>query len=99
MHRQVGDLAVADDGIATQGLLVRHLVLPNGLSGSSDIFTFLARDISPHTMVSLMSQYHPAYLASDDPRLGRSITRAEFRHAVDAAEQAGMTRCICQEMP
>ena len=34
MHRQVGDLAVDDQGVARRGLLVRHLVLPDGLAGT-----------------------------------------------------------------
>ena len=33
MHRQVGDLRVTD-GLATRGMLVRHLVLPDNLSGT-----------------------------------------------------------------
>jgi len=41
MHKQVGDLQV-ENGIASRGLLVRHLVLPEGLSGSFEIIDFLA---------------------------------------------------------
>ena len=32
MWRQVGELQLDDQGIAFRGMLVRHLVLPNGLS-------------------------------------------------------------------
>jgi putative pyruvate formate lyase activating enzyme len=42
MHRQVGDLQTNEQGIAKRGLLVRHLVLPNGLAGSEEIVRFLA---------------------------------------------------------
>ena len=42
MHRQVGDLQV-EKGVASHGLLVRHLVLPEGLSGSFEIIDFLSR--------------------------------------------------------
>jgi putative pyruvate formate lyase activating enzyme len=34
MHRQVGDLVVDEQGVARRGLLVRHLVLPDGLAGT-----------------------------------------------------------------
>ena len=36
MHRQVGDLDIKD-GVATRGLLVRHLVMPDNVAGSLDI--------------------------------------------------------------
>ena len=42
MHRQVGDLKI-EKGLATRGLLIRHLVLPNNLAGSFEIIDFLAR--------------------------------------------------------
>ena len=47
MHRQVGDLVVDEDGVARRGLLVRHLVLPDGLAGTREIMEFLAREVSP----------------------------------------------------
>jgi hypothetical protein len=46
MQRQVGDLQLDDDGLAWRGLLVRHLVLPNGLAGSELIFDFWQKKVS-----------------------------------------------------
>ncbi len=46
MHRQVGDLQINEQGLAKRGLLVRHLVLPNGLAGTAEIARFLAEEIS-----------------------------------------------------
>jgi len=60
MHRQVGDLVVAADGIAQRGLLVRHLVLPDDLANTDTVLQFLAREISPNTYVNLMDQYRRA---------------------------------------
>jgi putative pyruvate formate lyase activating enzyme len=59
MHRQVGDLQV-ENGIASRGLLVRYLVLPEGLSGSFEIIDFLAEEISQETAINVMGQYDPA---------------------------------------
>ena len=36
MYRQVGDLQIGVDGLARRGLLIRHLVLPNGLAGTNE---------------------------------------------------------------
>ena len=58
MHRQVGDLEIRD-GVATGGLLVRHLVMPGYREDSLAILDFLAREVSPATYVNVMAQYHP----------------------------------------
>ncbi len=92
MHRQVGDLQLDERGIARRGLLVRHLVLPNGLAGTAEIVRFLAREISPHTYLNLMDQYRPAYRASCYPELARPITSEEYRQAVQLARAAGLYR-------
>jgi len=91
MHRQVGELRTDEDGTAISGLIIRHLVLPEGLSGSEGIFTFLAQNISPRTYISLMSQYYPAYRAHEHDKLGRRITEEEYMNASRAMERAGLT--------
>jgi len=90
MHRQVGDLAVNRMGVARSGLIVRHLVLPEGLSGTKKIMHFIAREISPHTYISLMAQYFPAYQAGQFPPLSRRINREEYREALQAFKEEGL---------
>lgn len=91
MHRQVGDLQIDDRGIATRGLLVRHLVMPNGLAGTTEIMRFLA-SLSEDTYVNVMAQYRPCYRAHEYPELSRRITGEEYREAVQAALDAGLHR-------
>lgn len=92
MHRQVGDLVLSAAGIARQGLLVRHLVLPDNLAGTDNILTFLAHEISSQTYLNLMDQYRPCYLSGDFPPLNRRLTRAEWRAALQAAKKSGLRR-------
>ena len=92
MHRQVGDLVLDPDGIALRGLLVRHLVLPEGLAGTEEIVRFLAEEISKNTYLNLMDQYRPCHQAYELPPLNRRITRAEYEAAVQAAQAAGLNR-------
>ncbi len=92
MHRQVGDLVVDADGIARRGLLVRHLVLPNGLAGTAEVLRFVAEEISPDTWVNLMGQYRPCYRASEFPALARRPTGSELAAAADAARRLGLWR-------
>jgi putative pyruvate formate lyase activating enzyme len=92
MHRQVGDLVMNDRGIAQRGLLVRHLVLPEGLAGTAEITSFLAGEISEDTYINIMDQYHPCYRARELPPLDRRITREEYKTAVRQAKEAGLHR-------
>lgn len=92
MHRQVGDLVMDNAGIAVRGLLVRHLVMPNGLAGTREVMTFLAGEISPDTYVNVMAQYHPCGKAADDPLIDRRITPAEYAAAVRQTVAAGIKR-------
>ena len=92
MHRQVGDLVQDAEGLAVRGLLVRHLVLPKGLSGTEQVVKFLAEEISPHTYLNLMDQYRPTHRAREYPELNRPLTRQEYREAVEMAARAGLHR-------
>jgi putative pyruvate formate lyase activating enzyme len=92
MHRQVGDLEIDSNGLARRGLLVRHLVLPNHIAGSEQVMRFIAEVISPNTYLNLMDQYRPCYRAEDYSGLERSITKTEFREAVDLAARYGLRR-------
>jgi len=81
MHRQVGDLVLDEEGTAIKGLLIRHLVLPGHVEETGEILRFIAEEISPRTYLSLMSQYFPAYKATEDPDLSRRLTRREYETA------------------
>ena len=91
MHRQVGDLELDDRGIAVRGLLVRHLVLPNGLAGTQEAMEFLA-SLSQNTYVNVMAQYRPCYRAGEVQAIARRITSGEFQEALRMALEAGLTR-------
>jgi putative pyruvate formate lyase activating enzyme len=92
MYRQVGDLVINAEGVAERGLLVRHLVLPNGISGVEAVLKFLAEEISTNTYLNLMGQYRPCYRAGDYPGLDRPIARAEFSEALTIARRHGLHR-------
>lgn len=93
MHRQVGDLQLDDQGIARRGLLVRHLVMPGTLADTEEVMRFLAEDISPHTFVNVMPQYHPEARARQFPELARRITADEYRQALAAARTRSLRLC------
>ena len=96
MHRQVGNLKLEDDGIAYRGVMVRHLVLPEGLSGTPQVLAEVADICGPGAWISLMSQYFPTYKAMDTPGLERRINRAEYQEATEALEQLGLYKGFVQ---
>jgi putative pyruvate formate lyase activating enzyme len=91
MHRQLGDdWILAPDGALQRGLLIRMLVLPQGLAGIEESLAWVARELSPRVAISLLAQYHPAHrvLSTDDfPELARRISPEEWRAAVAALER------------
>ena len=89
MHRQVGDLQV-QKGLATRGLLIRHLVLPNNLAGSFEIIDFLAEQISPSTTINVMDQYRPCYQAASHPKINRRPTLEEIESVRQYAIEKGL---------
>lgn len=90
MFRQVGPLKCGADGIAYRGMCIRHLVLPDGLSGSLSVLDFLTSSYDPQDItLSLMAQYRPLHRACDHPRINRRLTAAEYAPIRAAFEQAG----------
>ena len=89
MHRQVGDLQVKG-GLATRGLLVRHLVLPENLAGSFKVIDFLAEQISAKTTINVMDQYRPCYKASSHPKINRRPTYEE----IESVRQYAIEKCL-----
>jgi putative pyruvate formate lyase activating enzyme len=92
MHRQVGDLVLDENGIALRGLLVRHLVLPEGLAGTTETARFLAEEVSRDTYINIMDQYRPCYKAAELPPFDRPVTGAECEQALQQAREAGLHR-------
>ncbi len=92
MHHQVGDLIMDKDGIALRGIILRHLVMPDGVAGTKEIMRFIVREISTNTYVNIMDQYRPCGNAYKYPPLDRSITSNEYEDAVKAAHEEGITR-------
>jgi putative pyruvate formate lyase activating enzyme len=96
MHRQVGVARPGADGLVRRGLMIRHLVMPNGVGGSRDTITWIANHLPQETYLNLMSQYRPEYQARDHPAIARPVTRAEYEDAVAWARRAGLTNLDIQ---
>ncbi len=91
MFRQVGDLRINDQGVATRGLLVRHLVMPGCLDETKAILTFLA-NLSKRTFTNIMDQYRPCGKAHEYLQIARKLTKEEYDASLMYARDVGLTR-------
>jgi putative pyruvate formate lyase activating enzyme len=90
MFRQVGNLVLDENGLAQRGLIIRHLVLPGGLSGTDGVMKFLAEEVSKDVYISLMSQYFPAFRAQEFKEIDRRITPEEYEGACQIMLRYGL---------
>ncbi len=92
MHRQVGNLTLNSEGIAEKGLLIRHLVMPNDVASSEEVFRFVAEEISADSYVNIMRQYRPEYQAKEYPEIDRPVTPKEYSEAIQIAKRFHLYR-------
>jgi putative pyruvate formate lyase activating enzyme len=101
MHRQMGDeLVFGEDGMLQRGLLIRLLVLPNGMADIGENLRWIRDELSPRTAISLMAQYYATNKAATDPRyilLSRRISEGEWFEAVSLLDELGMEEGFMQE--
>jgi len=97
MLDQVGHLQMDEDGVATRGLLVRHLVLPGQLDNTRSCLRFLA-GLSPDIFVSIMSQYSPLHKAGRYPEINRTLTNPEYDEITEYALDLGLENAFVQEI-
>jgi putative pyruvate formate lyase activating enzyme len=96
MHRQVGDLVFDENGLAKHGVLLRHLVIPDGLEDAESIMEFLAEEISPNTYLNIMDQYFPSVKVSEKKyqEINRRAHSNELETVEKIARQNGLHRFV-----
>lgn len=98
MFRQVGLVQSDAQGVAKRGLIIRHLVLPNRISGSIATIEWIASELSPEITLSLMAQYYPANYAGKISPLARPLKVSEYREVLKTLEELGFENALYQEL-
>jgi putative pyruvate formate lyase activating enzyme len=96
MHRQVGIAQPAPDGLMYRGLMIRHLVMPNGVSGTKEVIGWIGQNLPKDTYLNLMSQYRTMFRAERYPDIARRLTLKEYQQAVKWAHETGLTNVDVQ---
>ena len=98
MHRQVGARLVrGDDGLVKRGLIIRHLVLPNDLAGSSENLRWIRDELGQDVTMSVMAQYFPTHKATTTELLDRKIREREYEKVLETLDRLGMEHGWAQE--
>jgi len=98
MYRQKGNtIRLNDDGIAENGLIIRHLVLPGEIKNSFGVLRFIAEELSVRIRISLMSQYNPVSQTKGISTLDRKISQAEYKQVVDEMDKLGFSNGWVQD--
>jgi putative pyruvate formate lyase activating enzyme len=98
MYRQKGILKFGNNNLATKGILIRHLVLPNNIAGSKETFEFVAKEISKDTYMSVMAQYHTANISNTFEELNRKVTQEEYDKVLEDFDKVGLYNGWLQEL-
>ncbi|HMA61207.1 MAG TPA: radical SAM protein [bacterium] len=96
MHNQVGVAIPNQNGIMEQGLMIRHLVMPNNVSGSQEVIRWIGDNLPSNTYLNIMSQYRPVYKAHEYDQINRGITSQEYSQVIKWAKKSGLTNLEIQ---
>ncbi|HSW54235.1 MAG TPA: radical SAM protein [Ignavibacteriaceae bacterium] len=97
MYDQVGSELVYENGVVVRGLIIRHLVLPNGLAESEEVFKFIS-GLDPNIYISVMAQYYPTNRAEKNILLNRTVRHSEFDRVTELLHKYGLENGWIQEM-
>lgn len=99
MFRQVGAAEFDERGMMKKGMIVRHMVMPQGVEDSKDILTWIAENLPlDEILVSVMSQYTPFYKSADYPEINRRLTQEEYDKVLDWLDCMGIENGFVQEL-
>lgn len=87
---------VMDNGLLKQGVIVRHLVLPQCVSDSKNILDWFS-EFKEDAYFNLMSQYTPFGDIESFPELQRKITHREYESILDYAISLDINKMFYQQ--
>lgn len=99
MYRQVGPAILDDTSILQKGLVIRHLVMPDGLEDSTNILHWIQNNLPcENIFVSVMSQYTPFGRSSEYPEINRRLSQQEYDQILDVLDSLDIEQGFIQEL-
>jgi putative pyruvate formate lyase activating enzyme len=98
MYRQRGAFVIDSNGIAQNGVLIRHLIMPGRPENTKAVIDWVSgRFPRGEVLFSLMSQYTPMPGAARYPGLSRRVSRGENQRLRDYMLDCGIENGFWQE--
>ncbi len=98
MIRQVGVPKFNEKGLIQNGVLIRHLVLPNHIENSKKVLKWIKENTPKEIYISVMAQYFPTYKAKEDKKLNRKLTKKEWEEIENYIEELEIQNGYLQEL-
>lgn len=97
MVRQKPECKFDDYGIMTEGVIVRHLMLPDRLEESKKVIKYLYETYGDNIYISIMSQYTPVGDLKNFPELQKKVSEKDYDELIDYALDLGVENAFIQE--
>lgn len=88
---------IFEGSILKQGVIIRHLILPNNLENSKKVLDTIKDCFGNKIILSLMSQYTPV-VKTNFEELNRTLKSIEYKIIVKYAEKLGFENVFIQEL-
>ena len=98
MYNQVGSAIFDENGIIQNGVIIRHLILPNHLQNTKNILKWIADNLPKDVYVSIMAQYFPTYKAKNDTLINRKLNKKEYKEIINYLYSLNLENGYIQEL-
>ena len=93
-----GTAKFSEDGLIQNGVIIRHLVLPNHIQNTKNILKWIKNNMPEDIYVSVMAQYFPTYKAKNDNLINRKLTNKEYKEVVKYLYSLDLKNGYIQEL-
>lgn len=85
---------VINNGIMAQGVILRHLVLPENINNSLKVIDIIEKNFKERALISIMSQFVPCYKST----IKRTLKPVEYKIVLKALEKKGIEKGFIQSL-
>ena len=86
------------DGLMKNGVIIRHLVLPNEVENTFKVLDWINEHLGPNTYISIMGQYTPCYKAKDMTKYNRTLHNIEYKRVLNKINSLGFNNGFIQDL-
>lgn len=97
MVRQHPEPLFDSNGMMTEGVIVRNLLLPGNVKNSRDVIEYVYRKYGDKVFLSVMNQYTPLSQVEDIALLNRKVTKREYERLTNYMFELGIDNAYIQE--